>query len=192
MFIDLTLALSVIALVVSVIALIPFILYLIQRYVYTPQVFFRIGGEQSGEPIVVPKEGRRDFAVSTKSRYRTIISEVWVCFNPDDVNLSKMGGKIRINTDQELSMALCFSRVIDVKDKFLNAFGWEYQALSPEFTLKFIAYGQIDETENPFSDMFPARKFRSERLVKFKIREENRSELKKTGLALEPREAIRI
>ncbi len=181
------------ALVLSVVALVPFIIYFIQRYAYAPKFFFRVSGEQSGEPIIVPKEGEVMFAVSTKSRHRTFISEVWVYYNPDEVDLSKTeGAEKRVTTEQDYPVALFFSGTRILINMILQGFGWKHTAVSKNFSLKLIAYGQIDETEIPFHDMFPARKLRSERLVRFEVRDEYQNDLKKNGLPLKPSESLQI
>lgn len=119
--------------------------------------FFRIGGEQSGEPIIVPKEGRIFFGISAESKLRSFVSEVWVYFDPGEVDLSKTkGAEKRTTVKLHYPIALYFSGTRVVKDKIFQGFFWEHQAISSKFTLKFIAYGQIDETETPFHDMFPA------------------------------------
>ncbi len=181
------------ALILSVVALSPYILYLIQRYVYAPKLFFRVSGEQSGEPIIVPKEGKIIFAVSTKSHHRTFISEVWVYFNPDEVDLLKTAGaEKRATMEQNFPLALFFSGTRAVKDMTFQVFFGDHEAIFPKFTLKLIAYGQIDETEIPFHDMFPVRKLRSERLVRFEVQEEYQYDLMKRGFLQKPGETFQI
>lgn len=185
--------LTTLSLIFSIIALIPIVLYFIQRYAYLPKLFFRVGGEQSGEPIIVRKEEKITFAVSTKSLHRVFISEVWVYFNPDEVNLSKTkDAEEKVTTDLDFPVALFFPGTRVVKDKILQGFSWMHVAHSQKFSLKLIAYGHIDEIELPFRDMFPARSIYSERIIKFQVKADLPYDLKKQGLELVPGERIQI
>src|SRR3989344_3792846 len=99
-----------IALILSVIALLPLVAFLARWLFFTPKISIRVGGEQGGEPIQVPERGNVYFAVSTTSKYRVFISEVWVAYDDDPVDLSQTkGAEERITTDSRFLTALFFS-----------------------------------------------------------------------------------
>src|SRR3989344_1165024 len=99
------------AIILSIIALIPFCAYLWLRWFYSPKIIIKVGGDQQGmEPIQLSEKGNVPFGISTRSKLKTFISEVWVSFDDDCVDLSKTkGGEKRITTDNQFPMAILFS-----------------------------------------------------------------------------------
>src|SRR3989344_3130524 len=106
------------AIILSIIALIPFCAYLWLRWFYSPKIFIRVGGDQQGvEPIQLSEKGDVPFGISTGSKIKAFISEVWVSFNDDCVDLSKTKGcEKRITTDNQFPMAILVKYVPGAED----------------------------------------------------------------------------
>lgn len=181
------------AIILSVIALVPFCAYLGLRWFYSPKIIIRVGGDQQGiEVIQVPKSGNVPFGISTKSKRKAFISEVWVSFSDEKVDLHKTkGGERRITTDDQFPMAVLFTGRRVVKDGYLQTNHFDYKAKTNEFSVKIVVGAEADETELPFLlNMFPAPKIIAERVVKFKIVKGMECDLKKLGLTIGPGESI--
>lgn len=168
--------------------------YIFHKVLYSPKIFFRVGGEQSGEPIQVAENGREIFAVGTKSTRKIVLSEVLVCYNPDEVDISKTkGADTRITVDAKFPIALVYPERRVVTEKHLQANYFECVPKSPEFSVKLTAVASVDETEIPsLLDMFSPRKVRQERIVKFRVVKERVRDLRNTGLLMGPYEAMQI
>lgn len=189
---DLSFIVSIIALIISILALIPIAIYGIQRWMYSPKIIFRVAGEQNGEPIKTSHVGRINFAVSTKSSHKIILSEVFVGFSPDKVDLSKTkGAETRVDVNTEFPMTLLFPEKRTITKKHLQANYFDYETNNSEFLIKFTAFVNVDETEIPHVlDMFAPKKIRVERIVKFNVAKDN--ELFKKGLRLAPGESVLV
>ena len=181
-------------LLLSLIGVLPLAAYLVLRVFYSPRIEFRIAGEQLREPIPTPRTDSRYFAVSTRSSRRVELSEVWVAFEPDEVNLSEThGAETRSTLDAKFPLALFFGAKRVVARKLLQANFFDYEAKAGEFEVRFSAVANVDETELPFLlDMFPAKKFRAERIVKFGVRGEAPRNLIDSGLVLKPGEFMSV
>lgn len=186
--------LNLISILIGSIALIPLVAYFLHWKFYSPKPFIRVGGEQSGEPIQITERGDIFFAVSTKSGHKSLISEVWVSFDPDEVDLFKTRGAEQSSiVDNKFPFALLFSEKRIIVNAHLQGNYFDYEAKKPKFSVKFIINSEIDTTELPFLlNMFPARKMKTERVVKFKVTEEYTTNLQKNGLVLLPKESIHI
>lgn len=114
--------LAIISIALSVLALIPFGAYLFLRLFYYPKILIRVGGDQRGvEPIPIPEIGNIPFAILTKSKLKTLISEVWVSFDDESVNLFETKGvEKRITTDNRFPMAILFTERRIVKAGYLQ------------------------------------------------------------------------
>ncbi len=185
--------LTIISIILSVIALIPLGAYLLLRWFYSPKIFIRIGGEQQGvDPIEVPEKDNVPFGIFTRSNTGVFISEVWISFNDDEVDLSKTrGGQKRITTDAYLPLAILFSEKRAVKSGYLQTNYFDYEPKADTFSIKISVRAEADEAAMPFLlKMFPAPRVVSERIVKFKVIKDMARDLKKLGLTVGPGESI--
>src|SRR3989344_4372761 len=181
------------AIILSIIALIPLCGYLWLRWFYSPKIIIRVGGDQQGvELIQVPEKDSIPFGISTRSGLKTFISEVWVSFNDDCVNLSKTkGGEKRITTDNQFPMAILFSDRRAVKQSYLQTNYFDYEPKIDNFSVKIIVRAETDEAELPFLlNMFPAPKIIAKRLIGFKVAKGMEHDLRKLGLTIRPGESI--
>ena len=181
------------AIILSIIALIPFCAYLWLRWFYSPKIIIKVGGDQQGmEPIQLSEKGNVPFGISTRSKLKTFISEVWVSFDDDCVDLSKTkGGEKRITTDNQFQMAILFSERRTVKQGYLQTNYFDYEPKIDNFSVKIIVGAETDETELPFLlNMFPAPRVTAERLIRFKVAKGMGHDLKKLGLTIGPGESI--
>ena len=185
--------LTTISIILSVIALIPLGAYFLLRSFYSPKIFIRVGGDQQGvEPIQLSEKGDVPFGISTGSKIKAFISEVWVSFNDDCVDLSKTGGgEKRITTDNQFPMAILFSDRRAVKQGYLQTNYFDYEPKIDNFSVKIIVRAETDEAELPFLlNMFPAPKIIAERLIEFKVAKGMEHDLRKLGLTIRPGESI--
>lgn len=181
------------AIILSIIALIPFCAYLWLRWFYSPKIIIRVGGDQQGvELIQVPESGNVPFGISTKSKLKAFVSEVWVSFNDEEVDLYKTkGGERRITTDNKFPMAILFPERRTIKQSYLQTNYFDYEPKVDHFSLKITARVETDEAELPFLlNMFPAPKVITERVIKFKVVKGMINDLKKLGLTMLPGESI--
>lgn len=186
--------LNFISILISLIALIPLLAYLLHWRFYSPKPFIRVSGEQSGDPIHVPEKGNILFAVSTKSDHKSVLSEVWVKFNPDEVDLFKTkGAEKRVTVDNKFPSAILFSeKRIIVKGHFQGNY-FDYEVRKPDFSVIFIIDSQIQTTNLPFLlNMFPARIMQRERIVRFKVIQGYTANIPQHGLALLPKESLHL
>ena len=186
--------LSFISILIGSIALIPLLAYLLHWKFYSPKPFIRVSGEQSGDPIHIPEKGSTFFVVSTKSDRKSVLSEVWASFNPDEVDLFKTKGiEQRITVDNKFPCALFFSeKRIMVKGHFQGNY-FDYEARKPDFSVKFIIKSEIETTALPFLlNMFPARRIQRERIVRFKVIQGYTANLQRDGLAVLPKESVHL
>lgn len=190
--------LNVIAILISLVALIPLLAYLLHWKFYSPKPFIRVSGEQSGDPIHIPEKGNILFAVSTKSDRKSVLSEVWVNFNPDEVDLSKTkGAEKRVTVDNrfpnEFPLAILFpEKRIIVKGHFRGNY-FDYETKKTDFSVKFIINSQIQTTTLPFLlNMFPARTMQREWIVRFKVIQGYTANIPRYGLALLPKESLHL
>jgi len=186
--------LNFIAILISLIALIPLLAYLLHWKFYSPKPFIRVSGEQLGDLIHIPEKGNIFFAVSTKSGHKSVLSEVWVSFDPDEADLFKTRGAERRNiADNKFPFALLFSEKRIIVKAHLQGNYFDYEAKKPKFSVKFIINSEIETTELPFLlNMFPVRKIKAERIVRFKVAQEYTANLQRDGLALLPTESMHI
>ena len=181
--------LTIISIILSVIALIPLGAYFLLRSFYSPKIFVRVGGDQQGvEPTQVLERGNVPFGISTGSKIKVFISEVWVSFDDEQVDLSKTkGGEKRITTDNQFPMAILFSERRAVKQGYLQTNYFDYEPKIDNFFVR----AETDETELPFLlNMFPAPKITAERLIGFEVVKGMGHDLKKLGLTIRPGESI--
>ncbi len=181
------------AITLSIIALIPFCAYLWLRWFYSPKIIIRVGGDQQGvELIQVPESGNVPFGISTKSKLKAFVSEVWVSFNDEEVDLYKTkSGERRITTDNQFPMAILFPERRAIKQGYLQMNYFDYEPKADHFSLKIAARVATDEAELPFLlNMFPAPKVTAERLIRFKAAKGMEHDLKKLGLTIGPGESI--
>lgn len=181
------------AIILSIIATIPFCAYLWLRWFYSPKIIIRVGGDQQGvEPIQVPERGDVPFGVSTGSKLKAFISEVWVSFNDEEVDLYKTkGGERRITTDNQFPMAILFTGRRVVKASYLQTNHFDYEPKADTFSVKITVRATVDEAELPFLlNMFPVPKMITARVIKFKVVKEMANDLKKLGLTMLPGESI--
>ncbi len=185
--------LTTISIILSVIALIPLGVYFLLRSFYSPKIFIRVGGDQQGaESIQVSENGDVPFGISTGSKVKAFISEVWVSFNDDEVDLSKTkGAERRITTDAEFPIAILFSERRAVKHGYLQTNYFDYAPKAESFSIKISVRAETDEAAIPFLlNMFPAPKVVSERIIKFEVNRGMVYDLKKIGLTIGPGESI--
>ena len=185
---------NIISLLVGLLALIPLGAYFLHWKFYSPKPFIRVSGEQSGDPIQIPEKNTIFFAVSTKSDRKSVLCEVWVSFNPDEVDLSKTkGAEQSVIVDNKYPLALLFPEKRIIVKGHLQGNYFDYKAKKPEFSAKFIINSEIETTELPFLlNMFPARKLRTERIVRFKVTQGYTADLKRDGLLLLPKESVHL
>lgn len=177
----------------SIIVLIPFCAYLWLRWFYSPKIIIRVGGDQQGvEPIQVPERGNVPFGVSTGSKLKAFISEVWVSFNDEEVDLYKTkGGERRITIDNQFPMAILFPERRAIKQGYLQTNYFDYESKAGHFSVKITTRAETDEAELPFLlNMFPAPKMITARVIKFKVVKGMANDLKKLGLMMLPGESI--
>ncbi len=169
-----------------------FIIYLAHLLVYSPSIIVRVSGEQSGEPITLSKSGKISFAITTPSEHKSFINEVRVSFSPAQVDLFKTEGiKKEITVDKYLPFAAYFSDRHVVVKNHLQGNYLDYETKTSEFILKFTVLSEIDQTELPvIIDMFPPRKIKTERFVKFRVSENFKQNLSTSGLTLKPGEVM--
>ena len=182
------------SIILGLLGAISIIAYLISYWFYSPRIEFRVGGEQSGEPIRVISAEQISFAVFTKSSKTTRIIGEWIHFHPDEVDLFKtMGVKKEMGIDRRFPMSISFPEEKNVTKGVLQANYFNYQARSKEFTIKFDVLSEIDPVELPFFlDMFLPRKVRSQRIVTFKVDNDVVVDLKTHGLAFLPGESMQM
>ena len=186
--------LSFISISISLIALIPLLAYFLHWKFYSPKPFIRVSGEQSGDPIHIPEKGSTFFAMSTKSDRKSVLSEVWASFNPNEVDLFKTkGAEQRITVDNKFPLALLFSeKRIMVKGHFQGNY-FDYEARKSDFSVKFIIKSEIETAALPFLlNMFPARRIQRERIVRFKVIQGYTANLQRDGLAVLPKESVHL
>lgn len=185
---------NIISLLVGLLALIPLGAYFLHWKFYSPKPFIRVSGEQSGDPIQIPEKSTIFFAVSTKSVRKSVLCGVWVSFNPDEVDLSKTrGAEQRVIVDNKYPLALLFPEKRIIVKGHLQGNYFDYEEKKPEFSAKFIINSEIETTELPFLlNMFPARKLRTERIVRFKVTQGYTVDLKRDGLLLLPKESVHL
>ena len=185
--------LTIISIILSVIALIPFGAYLWLRWFYSPKIIIRVGGEQQGtEMIQVPESSNVPFGISTGSKLKAFVSEVWVSFNDEEVDLHKTkGGERRITTDNQFPMAVLFPERRAVKQGYLQTNYFDYKQKTDNFSVKITVRAETDEAELPFLlNMFPEPRVIAERVVKFKAVKGMINDLKKLGLIMLPGESV--
>lgn len=183
------------SLILAIIALIPLAAYLWLRLFYSPSVAIRVGGDQQGnEPIQLPERGSLAIGISATSNLKLFITEVWVSFPGDGVDLSKTrGGEVKITTDSRFPLAILFSERRAVRKGYLQANYFDYKAGADHFSVKITARTEVDEPELPFLlNMFPAPKKTTERIVHFKIIKGMSYDLKKIGLKILPNEELQM
>lgn len=185
--------LATLSLILSAVALIPVIAYYLRWQFYSPRLFVRVGGDQQGQPISVPSEGMIQFAIGTKSRRRVYVTEVWVGFDEEGMDLSETkGAGQRFTTEHHFPRALLFSEKRIVIRRHLQGNHFVYRAKAAEFAVRFVAVAEVDEAEMPFLlDMFPPPKRRLVRTVRFRTTSEPRT-LQQLGLAVQPGEALHV
>lgn len=183
-----------ISLLAGLLGLIPLVVYFLHWRFYSPKPFVRVSGEQSGDPIQIPEKGKIFFGVCTKSSCKSVLCEVWVSFNPDEVNLLKTrGAEQRVTVDNKYPLALLFPEKRIIAKRHFQGNYFDYEAINPEFSVKFIIDSEIETTELPFLlNMFPSRKLRTSRVVRFKVTQGYTTDPKKDGLRLLPKESIHI
>lgn len=185
--------LAIVTTILSVVALMPLGAYLLLRWLYSPKIFIRVGGEQQDtDPIEIPEKGDVPFGITTGSKIKAFVSEVWVSFNDDEVDLSKTkGGGRRITTDSQFPLAILFSERRAVKRGYLQTNYFDYESKTDNFSVKISVRAEVDEAGLPFLlNMFPAPKVVSERIVNFRAVEGMAHDLKKLGLTIGPGESI--
>lgn len=185
--------LTYISTILSIIALIPLGTYFLLRWPYSPRILIRVGGDQQGtEPIQISEKGNVPFGISTGSKVKAFIYEVWVGFNDDEVDLSETkGGEKRITADTQFPLAILFSERRAVKRGYLQTNYFDYEPKADNFSVKILVRAEADEAELPFLlNMFPVPKIVSERIVKFKVIKGITHDLKKLGLTIGPGESI--
>lgn len=182
------------SLIFSLVALYPILVYYLRWQFYTPKIFLRIGGEQGGEPIKIPRDGSVFFAVSTPSNRRAFISEIWVNFDSEKVDLwGTKGAEQHITTDEQFPTTILFTDKKAIKKQFPQANYFAYKTENPEFSVKFVVITKVDETELPFFfGIFSPMKNRVERIVKFKVVEGLAPTIQEIGLALLPYERLQV
>lgn len=181
------------AIILSIIALIPFCAYLWLRWFYSPKIIIRVGGDQQSiEVMQVPESGNVPFGISMGSKLKAFVSEVWVGFNDEEVDLHKTkGGERRITTDSQFPMAVLFPERRAVKQGYLQTNYFDYKQRADNFSVKITVRAETDEAELPFLlNMFPAPKVIAERVVKFKVVKGMINDLKRLGLTMLPGESI--
>lgn len=184
---------EIVAIILSIIALIPFCAYLWLRWFYSPKIIIRVGGDQQGsEMIQVPESGNVPFGISMGSKLKAFVSEVWVSFNDEEVDLHKTkGGERKITTDNQFPMAVLFPERRAIKQGYLQTNYFDYESKAGHFSVKIITRAETDEAELPFLlNMFPAPKMITARVIKFKVVKGMANDLKKLGLTMLPGESI--
>lgn len=186
--VDLALLISILALIL---ALIPLLAYFARAHL--AKVLFRVGGEQQGDVVSVPRDGTIPFAVLTQSKRRVLLSGAWVAFDPDEVDLSKTkGAEQRITTDRDFPVALLFPELRVVSRGYIQMNYLDYHAKRAEFRFKFTAYATLDAAELPsLLDMFGAKAFRTERMVRFSVAADAHG-LRENGLLVSPGESVSV
>lgn len=142
--------------------------------------------------IQVPESGSVPFGISMESKLKALVSEVWVSFNDEEVDLHKTkGGERKITTDNQFPMAVLFPERRAVKQGYLQTNYFDYKQKTDNFSIKITVRAETDEAELPFLlNMFPVPKVIAERVVKFKVVKGMINDLKKLGLTMLPGESI--
>lgn len=161
---------------------------------FDPQIFFRIAGEQKGEPIIVLPVCRIPFAVSTNSFSRVILLSVSVCFNDDLVTLfSTKGIQKQLTVDREFPMEILFQEEKHVIRKTLQANYFDVQAQRDSFSIKFKTVAEVDHAKLPFLfSILPVRRVEAEWVVSFEVDPNVKMTEQTHGLMIKPGEAIQI
>lgn len=186
--------LTIISLIISLFAIIPLGVYFLHWIFYSPKPFIRVSGEQTGDPIQIPEKGKVFFAVSTESNLKTKLLEVWVSFNPDEVDLFKTkGAEQRGIVDSIFPFALLFPEQRIIIKGNLQGNYFEYEPKKLEFLVKFTTISEPEQAELPFLiNMFPPRKIQIERIVKFQTVKGYTLDLQRNGLKLLPGEYVHL
>ncbi len=167
-------------------------IYLVYWLFFSPRVFFRVGGEQKGEPIKILPVCSIPFAVSTNSCVRVNLLSVSVLFDDNFVSLfSTKGIKMEISVDRKFPMAALFLEEKIVARKILQANYLDIHARKANFSIKISVVAEADHASLPFFlSILPARKVRVERVVEFEV-DSNIQMVEQThGLMIKPGEAV--
>lgn len=185
---------EVLSLILGFFGAISLIVYCLHWWVYSPKLFIRIGGEKLGDPIPVAKEGRIDFACGTDSSRKSGILEVLVSFDPEKVELFRTKGVAKeITVDRKFPMAVVFRDKKEVVRKVLQTNFFDYQSRVDSFAVKITVISEIDPSSLPFLlTMFSPRKVRSEKIVRFLVKEGASMDLKTHGVIIGPKESMQV
>lgn len=160
----------------------------------SPRIFFRVAGEQSGNPICVKRNARIPFAVSTRSSGYVNIINVSVYFDDNQINLFKtLGVQKEMSTDRVFPMAIIFPEKKEVKKYTLQSNYFDVQEKVDNFSVKLVAVAEPDHSRLPFwLSILPARTVRKEKIIHFRVDLNLQEDMRKQGLLLKPRESIQI
>lgn len=160
----------------------------------SPKVFFRVAGEQLGEPIPTSNRESIFFAIGTSSPNQVNILSLAVYFDDNQVDLFKTKGiEKEMSTERQLPMAIIFPEQKVVTKNRLQTNYFDFQAKADNFTIKLVATVEPDHSRLPFwFSILPVRKVHKERIVQFRIDADPAPSLQKQGLMLKPGESFQI
>jgi hypothetical protein len=175
---SLELWIGVAALVIAAISAASWAVYIIARIKYNPRIEFTIGPQGGDEPIRLRQDGDLTFTVSSRSKYKVELDEVWVKFNRSDkVELSLYDDEgptvreVKLTGDKEFPLAIYFTGPFIVAEKCTHGFFFHYKAqpTSGMFRLKFETVAKVSESEVSFPfDILPRKTVRCSRVANFK------------------------
>jgi hypothetical protein len=168
-------------------------IYMLSRTKYSPNLLFRMSGEQQGEPIPLnQKKGSYLFGVSTQNALKTIIDEVWVYFRMEELSLGSARGEVELTVDRDYPAVVHFKGPMTVVNKHWQGFWLSYEVEKgiEKLSLRLAAKGHLEETEIkfPFDFISPKRNI-VQRTVNFEVRSGEAS-LLKDGFKIGPGEGL--
>lgn len=179
------------SLILSIVGAASILAYLVRQFI-SPRIFFRVSGEQAGEPITLKPEGQVSFAIGTTSKRSVVVSKMWID-TEDGVEISGKDGKKGLTTDRCFPVTVVFAAQRIVTQAHLQGVSVRYKATAPAFRLKVGAIAALEETDQGFLvDMFPPRRVKRERTVAFRVDGNARLSLQQSGLAVHPGEALHV
>ncbi len=160
---------------------------------WVPRISIRFGGEQLGEVIPLPRNGRIPFATTVASKRPCRLLRLWVEFNPDEVELSARGAELAPSLDVQLAAALTYEGERTIAKKRLAGNFFDYSIRKDGFRVRFVATARRDDAELPFLlSMFPSRTIRFNRTAYFVVGKVDQLSLTKYGVPLRPGESVEM
>lgn len=183
-----------IAILGLILALVAPILSVVYWVWISPRLFFRVAGEQSGNPIYIKRNARVSFAVGTKSSGYVNIISIAVYFDNDQVDLFKTSGiQKEMSIDRLFPMAIIFPEKKVVKKYTLQANYFDIHEKVNSFSVKLVTVAEPNHSRLPFwLSILPVRATQKEKVIHFRVDPDLREDLKKQGLQLKPKESVQV